>query len=62
MQPQIIDSIIQEYMNDSQEQTNISPLPNNMFVADEIEKLAILKDKKIITDAEFIKQKEKLLD
>ncbi|EJR43648.1 hypothetical protein BW899_04515 [Bacillus mycoides] len=62
MQPQIIDSIIQEYMTDSQEQTNISPLPNNMFVADEIEKLAILKDKKIITDEEFTKQKEKLLN
>ncbi|MBW3495192.1 SHOCT domain-containing protein [Bacillus sp. FDAARGOS_1420] len=62
MQPQIIDSIIQEYMTDSEEQTNISPLPNNMFVADEIEKLAILRDKKIITDKEFIKQKEKLLN
>jgi len=62
MQPQIVDSIIQEYMTDSEEQTNIPPLPNTMFVADELEKLAILKDKKIITDEEFIKQKEKLLN
>ncbi|MEW9577368.1 SHOCT domain-containing protein [Bacillus toyonensis] len=62
MQPKIIESIIQEYMADSEKQTNISPLSNNMFVADEIEKLATLKDKKIITDEEFIKQKEKLLN
>lgn len=62
MQPQIIESIIQEYMTNSEEQTNILLLPKNMFVADEIEKLAILKDKNIITYAEFIKQKEKLLD
>ncbi|MGR5879239.1 hypothetical protein ACT7DO_08310 [Bacillus pacificus] len=60
MQPQIIESIIQEYMTNSEEQTNILLLPKNMFVADEIEKLAILKDKNIITYAEFIKQKEKL--
>ncbi|MGR5913928.1 hypothetical protein ACT7DA_11245 [Bacillus pacificus] len=58
MQPQIIESIIQEYMTNSEEQTNILLLPKNMFVADEIEKLAILKDKNIITYAEFIKQKK----
>ncbi|MEM5679228.1 hypothetical protein AAHB46_03795 [Bacillus paranthracis] len=58
MQPQIIDSIIQEYMNDSQEQTNISPLPNNMFVADEIEKLAILKDKKSLQMQNLLNKKK----
>ncbi|PFT36093.1 SHOCT domain-containing protein [Bacillus cereus] len=61
MQPQVIASIIEEYINNS-EKTVIPPLPHNVFVADEIEKLATLKDKKIITDEEFIKQKAKLLN